>query len=121
MAGIIGIAVNPASGKDVRRLVARASVFDNQEKRAIVRRAIVGALGAGANTFAYVPDSHGITESALAEFGAEINHHAVESPQTASTLDTIRGASALAAVGCSVVLTLGGDGTNRAFALNCAT
>ncbi|HEY6599324.1 MAG TPA: NAD(+)/NADH kinase [Pseudomonadales bacterium] len=115
--GCIGIAVNPASGKDVRRLVARASVFDNQEKRAIVRRAIVGALGAGANTFAYVPDSHGITESALAEFGAEISRRAVDSPQTASALDTIRGARELLAIGCAVVLTLGGDGTNRAFAL----
>jgi len=52
VSGSIGIAVNPASGKDVRRLVARASVFDNQEKCAIVRRAIVGAVGAGANAFA---------------------------------------------------------------------
>jgi len=115
--GIIGIAVNPASGKDVRRLVARASVFDNQEKRAIVRRAIVGALGAGANVFTYVPDSHGIAESALSEFGAEVCSRAVEAPRTASTLDTIRGAKALSAVGCAVVLTLGGDGTNRAFTL----
>ena len=53
-------------------MVARASVFDNQEKRAIVVRAIVGALGGGANVFAYVPDSHGITESALSEFGNDI-------------------------------------------------
>jgi len=34
----IGIAANPASGKDIRRLVARASVFDNQEKCSIVAR-----------------------------------------------------------------------------------
>jgi len=115
--GCIGIAVNPASGKDVRRLVARASVFDNQEKRAIVRRAIVGALGAGANVFAYVPDSHGIAESALSEFGTEVCGRAVESPHTSSALDTIRGARALASEGCAAVLTLGGDGTNRAFAL----
>ena len=45
--GIIGIIANPASGKDVRRLVARASVFDNQEKRAIVRRALMGMAAAG--------------------------------------------------------------------------
>jgi predicted polyphosphate/ATP-dependent NAD kinase len=115
--GCIGIAVNPASGKDVRRLVARASVFDNQEKCAIVRRAIVGALGAGAGTFAYVPDSHGIAAAALAEFGAQVCAHAVEAPHTSSALDTTRGARALAAAGCAVVLTLGGDGTNRAFAL----
>ncbi len=112
----IGIACNPASGKDVRRLVARASVFDNQEKRAIVRRAVVGALAAGARVFRYVPDAHGIAESALAEFGGEIDAKAVEAPQTASALDTVRGAASLRAAGCAVVLTLGGDGTNRAFA-----
>ena len=75
-AELIGVAVNPASGKDVRRLVARASVFDNQEKCAIVRRAIVGALGAGADRFAYVPDSHDIAEAAMTEFGSSVQEHA---------------------------------------------
>ena len=115
--GLIGVAVNPASGKDVRRLVARASVFDNQEKCAIVRRAIVGALGAGANQFAYVPDSHGIAAAALAESGAAVQAFAVEAPRTGSVLDTTRGATALMAAGCAIVITLGGDGTNRAIAL----
>jgi predicted polyphosphate/ATP-dependent NAD kinase len=44
----VGIIANPASGKDIRRLVAHASVFDNQEKRNIVRRAIMGAVASGA-------------------------------------------------------------------------
>ena len=30
-----GLVVNPASGKDVRRLTGKASVFDNREKLAI--------------------------------------------------------------------------------------
>ena len=115
--GCIGIAVNPASGKDVRRLVARASVFDNQEKRAIVRRAIVGALAAGSNRFVYVPDSHGIAESALEEFGDQVCCDAVDAPRTGSVLDTIRGGRGLCAAHCAVVLTLGGDGTNRAVVL----
>jgi len=115
--GCIGIAVNPASGKDVRRLVARASVFDNQEKCAIVRRAIVGALAAGANRFFYVPDSHGIAAAAFAEFGDQVCAEAVDAPRTGSVLDTIRGARALGAVRCAAVLTLGGDGTNRAVVL----
>lgn len=115
--GSIGIAVNPASGKDVRRLVARASVFDNQEKCAIVRRAIVGALAAGANRFVYVPDSHGIAEAALHEFGDRVCADAVDAPRTGSVLDTIRGARALRDAHCAVVLTLGGDGTNRAVVL----
>ena len=42
---IVGIVANPASGKDIRRLVARASVFDNQEKQAIVQRALAGMAG----------------------------------------------------------------------------
>ena len=115
--GSIGIAVNPASGKDVRRLVARASVFDNQEKRAIVRRAIVGALGAGANVFAYVPDSHGIAESALSEFGDEVCARAVESPRTGERARYDSRRARARRRRCAVVLTLGGDGTNRAFAL----
>ena len=41
----IGIIANPASGKDVRRLVARASVIDNPEKQAIVQRLIAGMEG----------------------------------------------------------------------------
>ena len=84
--GPIGIAANPASGKDVRRLVARASVFDNQEKCAIIRRAVVGALAAGAREFRYLPDTHGITEAALSEFGDALEATAVDSPETGSAL-----------------------------------
>lgn len=111
----IGIATNPASGKDVRRLVARASVFDNHEKCAIVRRAIVGALGAGASRFVYAPDSHHITKSALDEFQDDVEAQAVDAPSTGSALDTTRAASAMRGMDCAVVITLGGDGTNRAF------
>jgi hypothetical protein len=113
----VGICCNPASGKDVRRLVARASVFDNQEKQAIVRRAVVGAIAAGARVFRYVPDAHDLAQSALAEFAGDVDAQAVDGPRTASALDSIRGASELSAAGCGAVLTLGGDGTNRAFTL----
>ncbi len=113
----VGICCNPASGKDVRRLAARASVFDNQEKQAIVRRAVVGAIAAGARSFRYVPDAHDLAERALTEFAGEVDAQPVDAPRTASALDTIRGAASLAGAGCGAVLTLGGDGTNRAFAL----
>ena len=63
----IGIVANPASGKDVRRLVARASVFDNREKCAIIRRALSGAINAGGDHFAYLDDSHNIAGGALDE------------------------------------------------------
>ena len=115
--GIIGIIANPASGKDVRRLVARASVFDNQEKQAIVRRLLVGLLAAGADEVAYLDDGHGIVRTALDDVRTPLRSTPVATTETANALDTISAARALREVGCEVVITLGGDGTNRAFAL----
>src|SRR5438093_1343331 len=63
--GPVGIIANPLSGKDIRRLVAHASVFDNQEKRNILRRAVLGAVAAGARDFLYMADSHGLAAGAL--------------------------------------------------------
>jgi hypothetical protein len=114
MAGPIGILANPASGKDVRRLVARASVFDNQEKCAIVRRALVGAINAGARDFVYMNDSHGIAAAAIGDF-PDLRAQAVEAPQTSSSLDTERAAASMQGAACAAVLILGGDGTSRAF------
>lgn len=117
MAGPVGIIANPASGKDIRRLVSHASVFDNQEKRSIVRRAILGAVAAGAANFLYLPDRHAIVEAAIEDLDADAKFTAVETPDTSSALDTIRAASQMRDAGCDVVITLGGDGTNRAVAL----
>lgn len=110
----IGIIANPASGKDVRRLVARASVFDNQEKQAIVRRALSGIVAATAGhcRIAYLDDRHGITRNALDDAGG-LNAEAVPAARTASSLDTLTAARELAGRQACVVLTLGGDGTNR--------
>lgn len=113
--GTIGIVANPASGKDVRRLVARASVFDNREKSAIIRRALAGAIESGAEKFAYLDDSHNIAGGALEELGADVDAVMLPSIGTNSALDTERGATALKEKGCIATLILGGDGTSRAF------
>ncbi|MCR9279811.1 MAG: NAD(+)/NADH kinase [Pseudomonadaceae bacterium] len=114
-----GVIANPASGKDLRRLVARASVFDNQEKQAIVQRALAGAIAGGVTDIRYMPDTHGITECALKDVGrdAPFSAIAVDSTDTATALDTISAARAMAALPCALVMTLGGDGTNRAVCL----
>ena len=111
----IGIIANPASGKDVRRLVAKASVFDNREKSAIVRRALVGALNAGANRFAYLDDSHSIARGAFEELDGTFEAIAVPCIRTSSALDTVRGATAMKDQDPIANLILGGDGTSRAF------
>jgi predicted polyphosphate/ATP-dependent NAD kinase len=122
----IGIVANPASGKDVRRLVARASVFDNPEKQAIVRRILAGmqsVLDGVDWQIGYLDDAHGIVRKAVDELirdnGTEQSLSAVPimTAETSSAIDTTRAARALAELPSAVTLTLGGDGTNRAFAL----
>ena len=113
----VGLVANPASGKDIRRLAGKASVFDNREKLAIVRRAVIGAIAAGARRFVYMSDSHGIVEQAIAEttIPRGVRFEALPSSGTASAMDTIVAAEQMAQRDCAVVLVLGGDGTNRAF------
>lgn len=118
----IGIIANPASGKDVRRLVARASVFDNPEKQAIVQRLIAGmegVLGDSAWQISYLDDAHGIVRQAISSVLGEGSPRAVPvvSAETGSAIDTTRAARALAGLPTAVNLSLGGDGTNRALCL----
>ena len=110
--GSIGLVANPASGKDVRRVTARASVFDNQEKTAMVRRCLVGIRAMSTAPIRYLPDPHHIVRRALDELGIDAEPLPIEIE--AGAADTTRAARALC--GASAVVVLGGDGTNRAFA-----
>ena len=109
----IGIIANPASGKDIRRLTARASVFDNQEKSAIVRRCAAGikALFPDARIL-YYPDSHNIAQAALHR--SSLKHQPLDMPLTGQAEDSTVAAEKMS--GVRVVISLGGDGTNRAIA-----
>lgn len=107
----IGIIANPASGKDIRRLTARASVFDNQEKSAIVRRCIAGIEGLCPDAvIRYYPDSHHITHAALAQ--SDLRSQPIEAAFSSTAEDSTLAAHKLR--DANVVISLGGDGTNRA-------
>ena len=112
-----GLVVNPASGKDIRRLTGKASVFDNREKLAIVKRALAGAVSGGLSHLYYMDDAHGIAHTAIAESALprSIKVERIPTPKTSSALDTLAAAEAFSQTDCNVVMTLGGDGTNRAF------
>ena len=53
----IGIIANPASGKDIRRLVSYATTIDNQEKVNIVKRIVLAAQAMGVDTIWFMPDT----------------------------------------------------------------
>lgn len=108
----IGIIANPASGKDIRRLSGGASVFNNQEKQQIVKRCLRGIYGVCKPTIRYFPDSHRITSSALHEL--KLDGKAIDMSLEGTAKDSTNAACALR--GCRLIVSLGGDGTNRAIA-----
>jgi predicted polyphosphate/ATP-dependent NAD kinase len=115
----VGIIANPASGKDIRRLVSYASLVDNREKTNLLRRIILGISSTGVDELLIMPDYHGLGEKALSEIGPEsvsakvtILDMAVSGTQEDST-NAMR-LMKESGVGC--VVTVGGDGTNRAVA-----
>lgn len=115
----VGIIANPASGKDIRRLVAHASVFDNNEKINIVRRVLLGLDAVGVERVWFMPDYYGIGERALRGMQLTLEARALDMPTEWKESDSTRAAAQLRELGARVILTLGGDGTNRAVAKTC--
>lgn len=112
----VGIIANPASGKDIRRLVAHGSVFNNQEKVNIVRRVILGLEAAGVDEVLFMPDYFGIVERALDGIRHSIQARCLEMRMQGTQDDSTLAARLMAQAGVGCIVTLGGDGTNRAVA-----
>ena len=111
---LVGIIANPASGKDIRRLVAYGSVFDNQEKVRILRRVLIGLAAVGVERIYYMQDYFGIVDRALSKVDLKIPISALISNLTGTQEDSIQAAHIMASEGAACIVTLGGDGTNRA-------
>ncbi len=116
--GIVGVLANPASGKDVRRLVAHASPTSDASKIGVVRRAVLGAIAGGAKRVLVAPDSHQISERAIADLELA-DEHATASvellgePVLGHRVDTVAMSQRFEREDASVVIALGGDGTMR--------
>ena len=61
----MGIIANPASGKDIRRLVAYGSVFNNTEKINIIKRILIALDSFGVNEVRLMPDYSGLGIQAI--------------------------------------------------------
>ncbi|HEY3080834.1 MAG TPA: NAD(+)/NADH kinase [Chloroflexota bacterium] len=113
---LVGIIANPASGRDIRRLVAHGSVFDNDEKVNIVRRVLLGLEAVGVERVWIMPDDFGIGLRALDGLRLGLDVSLMPMPVTFSSEDSRRAAARMAEGGAGCIVTLGGDGTNRAVA-----
>jgi len=114
--GPVGILVNPSSGRDVRRIAARASVSTLETKRDQVARAVVGAAASGASKILVMRDLMRIAERAVENLRIHANIEIVVTPTSYKPRDTELAAEALRSAGCRAIVVFGGDGTNRAFA-----
>lgn len=138
----VGIIVNPAAGKDIRRLVSAASPVSDMAKIGIVRRAAIGAIEGGATRLVLADDRHALARRALHgidrssgptggggrmggpsgdEDGARVvvgnlaavDIEVLDLPLLSSGRDSQRAAARMAEIGVAVVIVLGGDGTHR--------
>lgn len=116
----VGIIANPASGKDIRRLVAHASVFDNNEKVNILQRVLLALDAIGVERVSIMPDYYGIGERALDGLKlAALRPGVLEMPMTSTDVDSTTAARRLCELNAGSIVVLGGDGTNRVVAKGC--
>ncbi|MDR1944183.1 MAG: NAD(+)/NADH kinase [Synergistaceae bacterium] len=116
----IGIIANPASGKDIRRLVSYATVIDNNEKVNIVKRIVLAAQGYGVDEVYIMPDSfmmgEKVSEELTAEGSLRIECKTLEMRIEAAASDSMEAARRMNELNVGCVVVLGGDGTSRAVA-----
>jgi predicted polyphosphate/ATP-dependent NAD kinase len=115
----IGIIANPASGKDIRRIVAHGSTFDNHEKINIVRRVLLAVSELGVERVHYLPDLFGIVPRAADGIDIQCALEPLPMPVLGNPGDSLEAAQRLADLGVGAIVTLGGDGTNRIVAKGC--
>ncbi len=116
----VGLIVNPVSGRDIRRLVAQAWVVPQQEKVAIVTRLLGGLRAAGVERVLSMPEPRGICREAAQRAGGNAPRlDELDMPVTGSEADSTAAASSMAEQGVACIVTLGGDGTNRAVFKGC--
>jgi len=110
----VGLVVNPAAGRDVRRVVGGASVSDTYGKRRTAECVLAGTgLPGDPVDVVAMPDKAGIAQRAVEEADGR-SARVLDAPVTGTRADTQRAAAAFREdVAADAVVVLGGDGTTR--------
>jgi predicted polyphosphate/ATP-dependent NAD kinase len=119
----VGIVANPASGRDIRRLVAGASVFGNADKAGMVYRLLAGLGSAGVQRALMMPAGDGLSATLHRQLAGRADGLPalveLEMPLTATAADTTHAVQRMCAEGVAALVVLGGDGTHRVVAKAC--
>lgn len=117
---MVGIVANPASGRDIRRLISQASVFQISEKCGMVLRVLAGISSVGVRRAFMMPDASGLgarvqrSLDSTPPAGGWPEVAFLEIPIEDGPSDTSRAVEAMVEKGVGAIVVLGGDGTNRA-------
>jgi ATP-NAD kinase N-terminal domain len=124
----VGVVANPASGRDVRRLVTGASVFDNAEKGAMVHRLMAGLGAAGVDRVVMMPAASGVSQSLQRHLRGRTGQLAdqplpelevLEMTLHEDARDSVAAVLAMTERPVAAIVVLGGDGTHRVVAGHC--
>lgn len=118
---LVGIIANPASGKDIRRLIADAGAVDNRDKARVVRRVLRGMAIGELDEVALMPDRYGIGAQAIDGLELPFRVRHLDMPVTGTHEDSMRATQYLRQEGATCVVVLGGDGTHRVVAKECGS
>ncbi len=116
----LGLVVNPMSGRDVRRLAARATNMTHEAKRDIVARVAAGADAMGVEEIFITNEPFRISSMALEHMALTARVRTVKHKLDNDARDTERTMQAFIEAGCTTFVSLGGDGTNRAIVRSAA-
>ena len=119
----MGVVANPASGRDIRRIVTGASVFDNAEKGSMVYRLLLRPCRGPRPPRLEMPAGSGLSEAlrrrAPARDGRLPELELLDQRLEETAADTVVAVREMRARGVSAIVVLGGDGTNRIVAKHC--
>ena len=124
----VGIIANPASGRDIRRLVTGASVFGNADKAGMVMRLLVGLGASGVRRALLMPAADGLGAALERQLWSHSHDGASQTlPNlellpirlTGTARDTTTAVAQMREAGGQAVVVLGGDGTHRLVAKTC--
>ncbi|MFN3238754.1 MAG: NAD(+)/NADH kinase [Pseudomonadales bacterium] len=118
MATSLGIVVNPMSGRDVRRVAAKASTSNHHEKQQQVTRLVLGALEMGVDQIYLGNEPFRINERAVENLQQRDQVTVLSYPLTHTAADTVTMTSKMWDAGVRTFIVLGGDGTSRIVAKN---
>ncbi len=123
----VGVIANPISGRDIRRIVAKANSLQIADRANMLARALAGLSAWGITDVLMMPERGGITGHIMRHLShaarrgdsGAIDLTLLKMPVTGSAEDSRRAARIMAEEGVAAIIVLGGDGTHRIVASTC--